>query len=131
MWPSDDAASPPLSGVWHSDITSVQLQFTFIDQNTRQPVELERTFMSFYDFDEGSDRQAECIQFDGTQALTQVPNTTELEQVTDQDSYDRIEARMTQDHLLDSWDTPIYCGATRGFGKDNPTDPDTLTEEQR
>ena len=37
--------------IWHEDYTSVVLRFKFTSSKTQQPIVLERTFMTFYDFD--------------------------------------------------------------------------------
>ena len=67
----------PLNRLWNSYFTFVQLRFEFVDGRTRDPLALERTYMSFYDFDTAAGGQA------GIEALQMGPQATGVELPSD------------------------------------------------
>ena len=101
--------------------TEVGLRFSLVDSGTGEPVTPERVDFAMYDFDKGSIRggprrsvcsyETESRTYSAGLAYT-VPFVTELE-------------------LTNTADTTTVTAKAAADGKDNPTDPFNLNEEQQ
>jgi hypothetical protein len=94
--------------------TSTKFRFNFVKHGTDEPVKMDWAYMSIYDLDHGKvkSKYKETVEIKGfvTHYLTE---TSELE--------------LTQHG--DKWYT--YASTTWGTGADNPSDPMTLSQQQK
>jgi hypothetical protein len=144
----------PFSQFWSDTFTIVQLRFDFLREATDGayqqlglsglvPIELERTFISFYDLDTGeptfarSSVQVEAIQM-GPQAVdVQTMNATELQTFNNWPELLGSDPRTTSfgGGVWPTWSgaaSRVYAGSTYGVGDDNPINPYLgLTPQQR
>ena len=113
---------------WHHEQTFVDLRYTFLNAVTQAPSVLDRTMLTFYDFDAGRETDAsgrrvstECMIIRGagrvaTNADTEIVNQPPL-------------ATAAIASGLRGWDDgawaseTYYCGTVYGIGADNPADP--------
>jgi hypothetical protein len=147
--------SRPFHRFWHDLFTIVQLRFDFLTETQQDisyqqlglsglvPIELERTFISFYDLDTGeptfarSSVQVEAIQM-GPQAVdVQTMNATELQTFNNWPELLGSDPRTTSfgGGVWPTWSgaaSRVYAGSTYGVGDDNPINPYLgLTPQQR
>ena len=133
-------------GYWTDQFTFVQLRYEFLDSAdeslTGTPVELPRTFLTFYDFDtgKGADESVEGSQVQ-IEALQMGPQATYVDyfpggEVKEYSSWTEI-LNGNQTAVLDrsyaawqDWQTKVYSGSEYGVGADNPITPDQLTDLQ-
>ena len=143
----------PLDRFWHAAYTIVQLRFDFLTEVSfgsytssglggLSPLQLDRTYVSFFDVDTGeptfagSGVQAEAIQMGPQAADVQTMPTTELRTDTWQAllGSDPRDARFGN-YDWEEWSGPaslVYAATTYGVGEDNPINPYAgLTQQQR
>jgi len=61
--------------------TFVQLRYTFVDGSSGLPLTLDRTYVTFYDFDDNRQGVHECLQAKGGIVHTAMTDDTELEEL--------------------------------------------------
>ena len=120
---------------WHQHLTYVELRYDFVSGLSGQPIALERTYVTFYDFDtgqpyvEGSDTQVECVQIGPEAERLIFPPLTEIVQYdewTDFASADDIAGYSS----WAAWGSKVNTATVYGVGMDNPSNPLSLTELQ-
>ena len=121
-----------------SEVTAtwVQLRFSFVDSLTSEPITLERTHVTFYDFDSSRKGVRECVQANGSVVGVSLTDDTELEQIG-AGSVTMAEIASAQPVQAEEWvgggegTTHVYCSTTMGVGADNPIDPYEMDEVPR
>lgn len=88
----------------------VQLQFRFLDGATGLPLTLDRTQMTFYDFDQSESGTRECLQVKGSVVDTRVAVGTQLEMLDTALAADMLPAG------LDTWE-----GGVNGTSASSPS----------
>ena len=125
---------------WDSEFTMVELKYEFANQRTSDPYVIDRTYMSFYDFDtgeanfEGSETQVEVMQMDpaATSLMRALPSEiVQYASWADFLSADALASFESRFANIDQWPTPINTATTNGIGNDNPANPSDLTAQQR
>ena len=118
LGPRLNQPGPPITQ-WNPTFTFVQLRYTFIGRNSGAPIVLDRTFMSFYDFDtgvprfDGSDTQVEIVQIGPeTQALWLAANTEIQQRPSWQSFLGAAEYATFASNNLQSWSNPLFTATT-------------------
>ena len=133
---STDQSGPPETQ-WNTEFTYVELRFTFIGRNSGAPVTIDRTYMTFYDFDtgrpefDGSDTQIEVMQVGPEASNTYTATPSEIRQFGTWQAFLQPSAYATfSANSPQNWVTPVNVASTYGTGRDNPADPYDLTSVQ-
>ena len=146
---------------WNRVLTITQFKFEFITGSSQTPLWLQKTYLSFWDYDESLAEEEgemimEAIQPDENARLAFTANGTEVEEypawtLSDggfvnatavYESYREVGASMTEEevtllireanHFLGpSWPTPVLTSGSFGVGGDNPVDPLAPTTLQK
>jgi hypothetical protein len=111
---------------WNPEFTFVQLRYSFVGRNSGNPIVIDRTYLTFYDFDtgvprfDGSEAQVEVMQmWPQASSLSLAPNT-ELQTYASWFSY--LSTSAYSSFMATSpqgWSTPVTVGTQYGIGNDN------------
>lgn len=143
--------------IWNNELTFVELNVEFLGRTvpwdehsdpavqavSATPLTLARTYISFYDFDTGSQRSdgtfnaPEAMQVDSSATTVALSSATELEQhgawstVSSEAQLNSFFPAAADRARLEAWTSPIIRATTYGVGRDNPADSYTITPLQQ
>lgn len=132
------SAQRPHSQFWNEHFTTVQLRYEFISSANYRSLTLDRTYLTFYDFDAGHSQVVgatpamEIVQI-GTQAIAvELPTDTELVRRTSWSQIGLSSQALAMAHRMPTggWESPILYATAYGTGHDNPMEPYAVTELQ-
>ena len=139
---------------WNDQFTYVDLRYTFVGRDSGQPINLQRTYVSFYDldtgvqyFDPGSNdfdaslfSQTEALQFAAGEGYEdqgissyRTPDTQLVEHTSWKDFL--AHSPSSYEYFLSTspdltWPSTLFAASQYGIGDDNPISPFTLSKLQ-
>ena len=120
---------------WHANLTFVQLRFEFVSgswgagathgggsTDSVLPLNLTRTYISFFDFDMGQSGQAaECLMFQPSDSLGSLLLSNETDVYLSNVNASSAKSLLPDSDVGSSWEeAQLACATVTGVGADNP-----------
>ena len=136
-----DPRQRPYDQFWHMHFTYVQLRYELIDSSSGGVYQVDRTYMTFYDFDTGISQVVgavpaiETMQMGPQASNMMVRRATEIQREPYATWFSMQTAEVQADVATtmlarDPWQSMVNFASVYGVGDDNPANPMDLTELQ-